>query len=68
VPHKARKPQPRSNADDPAEYQRFLDVAREVGADETPGALGRALDKVVRPKEVKPSASQSRRNGKQERS
>jgi cell fate (sporulation/competence/biofilm development) regulator YlbF (YheA/YmcA/DUF963 family) len=45
----ARKPQTSRPIDDPAEYQRFLDMAREVEADETPGALDRAFDKVVRP-------------------
>lgn len=34
--------------DDPAEYQRFLDIAREVGADEDEGALDRAFDKVIK--------------------
>ena len=33
--------------DNPAEYQRFLDMAREVEADETPGALDRAFEKVI---------------------
>jgi len=34
---------------DPAEYQRFLDMAREVEVDQTPGALDRAFEKVIRP-------------------
>jgi hypothetical protein len=34
--------------DDPAEYQRFLDIAREVGADEDQEALDRAFEKVIR--------------------
>jgi hypothetical protein len=45
----ARKPPPPRPPDDPAEYQRFLDMAREVGADEDPAALDRAFSKVVRP-------------------
>ena len=62
----SRKPQGPKPLNDPAEYQRFLDMAREVEADETPGALDRALDKieVTRPKEVMPSAHHSHRNGK----
>jgi cell fate (sporulation/competence/biofilm development) regulator YlbF (YheA/YmcA/DUF963 family) len=36
--------------DDPAEYQRFLDMAKEVEADESAGALDRAFDRVVKPK------------------
>jgi hypothetical protein len=33
--------------DDPAEYQRFIDMAHEVEADETPGALDRAFKRVI---------------------
>jgi hypothetical protein len=53
----ARKPQTPRPLEDPAEYQRFLDMAKEVEADETPGALDRAFDKVVKPKH--PMGSQS---------
>lgn len=52
-----RKPQTRRPIDDPAEYQRFLDMAREVEADETPGALDRAFEKVIKP----PSRPKQRR-------
>ena len=50
----ARKPdapdvKPAPNADDPAESRRFIDMAREVEADETPGATDRAFEKVIRP-------------------
>jgi hypothetical protein len=45
----ARKPKVPPSADDPAESQRFIDMAREVEADETPGALDRAFRKVVQP-------------------
>ena len=31
--------------DDPAEYERFLGMAREVGADEDPEALDRAFER-----------------------
>jgi hypothetical protein len=40
----ARKPTPKP--DDPAEYQRFVETARKLGADETPGTLDRAFKKV----------------------
>ena len=39
---KTCKPKP----DDPAQYQRFLDIAKEVGADEDEGALDRAFERV----------------------
>jgi hypothetical protein len=39
--------------DDPAEYQRFLDMAREVKADVDPKALDRAFEKVMRPSRQK---------------
>jgi hypothetical protein len=42
-PRKPKLPKP---LNDPAEYQHFLDMAREVGADETPGAMDRAFEKV----------------------
>jgi hypothetical protein len=38
-----KKPTP----DDPAEYQRFIDMAREIEADESPEAIDRAFDKVI---------------------
>ena len=43
----ARKP---PHPDNPAEYQRFLDMAHEVEADEDPDALDRAFEKVIRPR------------------
>ncbi len=46
----ARKPpEPPTAPDDPAEYERFVEIARELGVDETPDALDRAFDKVIRP-------------------
>jgi hypothetical protein len=42
---------------DPAEYQRFLDMARELGADEDPEAIDRAFDRIVSPKKITPSGS-----------
>jgi hypothetical protein len=40
------KPQP----DNPEQFKRFLETAREVEVDESPEALERALNKVLRPK------------------
>jgi hypothetical protein len=37
---------PPSNADNPEQSRRFIDMAREVEADETPGATDRALTNV----------------------
>ena len=45
----ARKPEVPPDADDPAESQRFIDMAREVEVDESPGAFDRAFKKVVQP-------------------
>jgi hypothetical protein len=42
-----KPPVPR-DADDPAESQRFIDMAREVEVDESPGAFDRAFGKVVK--------------------
>jgi len=44
-----RKPPVPANADDPAKSRRFIDIAREVEADETPGALARAFRRVAQP-------------------
>jgi hypothetical protein len=41
-----RKPAPKS--DDPAQSKRFLDTAKEVGADADDEALERALKKISR--------------------
>lgn len=38
------KPKP----DDPEQFKRFIDMAREVEADESPGALDRAFNSVIR--------------------
>jgi hypothetical protein len=51
-----RKPppiDPPPNADDPAQSRRFIDMAREVEADETPGATDRAFDKVLKSPKAK---------------
>jgi hypothetical protein len=43
MPRKS-KPTP----DNPEQFKRFIDMAREVEADESPDAVDRAFDKVVR--------------------
>ena len=40
--------------DDPEQSKRFIDMAREVGADEDPEAFERAFREVVKPKIPKP--------------
>jgi hypothetical protein len=42
-----RKPQVPPGADDPAEPMRFIDMAREVEVDESPGAFDRVFGKVT---------------------
>ena len=50
----ARKPESPPE-DDAEQSRRFIDMTpREVEADETPGALDRALDKIIRPKDAAP--------------
>ena len=39
-----RKPAPKP--DNPAQYQRFLDMAKEVETDESPDAMDRVFDKL----------------------
>jgi hypothetical protein len=36
--------------DNPEEYQRFVELARDLEADESPGAMDRAFERVVKPK------------------
>jgi hypothetical protein len=35
---------------DPKQFQRFVETAKKIGVDESPEALDRAFEKVVRPK------------------
>jgi hypothetical protein len=51
-----RKPQQPRPIEDPAEYQRFIEAARALGADESPDALDRALEKVTTPNPAKKKA------------
>lgn len=57
---------PRPPPDDPEQFKRFTDMAREVKADTDPETLGRVFDKVASSKQETstPSARRSRRNGK----
>jgi hypothetical protein len=58
----ARKPAHKPKHADSAEYQRFVDTAREVGADESPEAFDRAFKRVTeKPSPPKPAPSRSRR-------
>jgi hypothetical protein len=41
-----RKPAPPVKPDDPAQYQRFPDMAKEVEADKSPDAMDRVFDKL----------------------
>jgi hypothetical protein len=61
----APKPEVPPTADDPAESQRFIDMAREVGVDESPEAMERAFAKVSRSKTERSVQVQaaSRRSG-----
>ena len=59
----ARKPLSPRPSNDPAEYQRFLDMAREVGADEDSAALDRAFQRVVKAPKIKLAGSRPRRTG-----
>lgn len=60
----ARKPPPPPEADDPEQSRRFIDMAREVETDESPGAMDRAFDKVVKPRKVMaPSVPREGRRG-----
>jgi hypothetical protein len=58
-----RKPKPKP--DNPEEFKRFIDMAREVEADESPDALDRALNKVIRSRSAPhPSAPRNRKRPK----
>jgi hypothetical protein len=56
-----RKPKPKP--DDPEQFKRFIDMAREVEVDEAPDALDRAFDKVISPKRLDRNKSQSPKKG-----
>jgi hypothetical protein len=52
----ARKAKPPSAPDDPEQSKRFIDMARELGADESPEAFNRAFKDVVLSRKSKPRA------------
>ncbi len=54
-----------SKPDDPAQSQRFIDMAREVGVDETPGAFELAFKKVIRPNAKVASTSEPSHESRQ---
>ena len=43
----AQKPKPSAKPDDPSEYERFLEVAKEVEASDDPKEAERAFKKVI---------------------
>jgi hypothetical protein len=43
MPRKTKPP-----PDNPEQFKRFIDMARQVEADESPDAIDRAFDKVIR--------------------
>lgn len=47
-----RKPKPKP--DDPEQFKRFIEMARKVEVDESPDAIDRAFNKVVRRKKGEP--------------
>jgi hypothetical protein len=44
MPRKPQRPRPKN---DPVQHKRFIDMAREVEVDETPGALDRAFERIA---------------------
>jgi|HubBroStandDraft_3_1064219.scaffolds.fasta_scaffold46191_4 hypothetical protein len=46
---------PKTKPDDPAQSKRFIETAREVGADETEEGADRAFNKIARPPQTKPA-------------
>ena len=50
-----RKPKPKP--DDPAQYKRFLEAAREAKADDTEEGADRAFKKIASPKRPKQNRS-----------
>jgi len=51
----AQKPKASVKPDDPAEYERFLATAKDIGADETAEGAERAFKKVASLKDSKTS-------------
>ena len=56
----ARKPKAvRPEAEGKTQAERFLETAREVGADETGDAFERAMDRIVPPKRPAPKGARA---------
>jgi hypothetical protein len=49
VPKRAALKPRKRKPDDPAQFKRFVEAARHAGVDESPDALDKAFDKVIRP-------------------
>ena len=63
-----RRNGPRPNPERSDEYQRFVEMAREVEADESPEAMDRAFEKVIlRKRPTAPPTSQSSSGGRTKR-
>ena len=60
----APKPEIPPSADDPAESQRFIDMARKVGVDESPEAFERTFKRIVRPYPLSDGNRESRTSTK----
>jgi hypothetical protein len=54
APNTAKKPTSRRKTADKAQFERFVEAAREIGMDEDPGALDRAFRKVAPSRPPKP--------------
>ena len=46
------KHKPSPKPDNPEQYRRFVETAREAEADERPDAMDRAFERVVKPKKA----------------
>lgn len=49
LPNSPKKPEPESAPDDPAESERFIDMALELEVEEAPEAFDKAFKKVIKP-------------------
>jgi len=45
--------EPKQKPDDPEQYKRFVEAAKEAGADETPKGADKAFKSVVKPRKPK---------------
>ena len=50
APRPAKKPTSHRKTADKAQFERFVETARQIGMDEDPEALDRAFRKVVQPR------------------